>query len=60
MAENSKMQPPTDEQVKTFIGLKTHADKCAHFHKPENANLALLFHPVHFPAPVESPESSTV
>jgi hypothetical protein len=59
MPENSKLTPPTNEQVNAFLGLKTHAEKCAHFHKPENANLRLVFGEIHFPKPDDNTNSGS-
>ena len=52
MAEASK--DPTDEELKEFAALETHAEKCAYFH--EHPALAKIFRAIQFPKPAANPE----
>lgn len=51
------MAEATDKKadlIKQFRGLKTHAEKCAFFHQPDNYPvLGAIYNPVHFPKPEE-------
>jgi hypothetical protein len=44
------------ELIKKFRALKTHEEKCAFLHQPENYPiLGTIYNSIHFPKPAEKP-----
>jgi hypothetical protein len=44
--------------IKDFRALKTHEEKCAFLHRPENYPiLGSIYNPIHFPKPALKPDT---